>query len=124
MTRKTRFSFGLLAFVALFVGLFLGLSSAQAQNACAANDLPCRVAALETRLATLEGRQARTEVQAEAIQRAQPNYLNVSRRCATNCQPEAQDVCVSRGFVSGTAEEWTRDRSGALMLTRATCRRE
>jgi hypothetical protein len=123
MTRKTKFSLGLLAVAALFAGFALGLTPAHAQNACAASDLACRVAALESRLAALEGRQETVAAQTEALQRAQPNLIGVSRRCATNCAAEAQDICTSRGFASGAPEEWGRERSAGVTLTRVSCSR-
>jgi hypothetical protein len=125
MTRKTKISFGLLALAALVCGFFLGMSPAHAQSAvCAPSDLACRVSALEARLAELEGRQTRTEARAADVERAMPNLVTVQRRCATNCEAEAQAVCVERGFASGTPEDWSRDRGATSpTLTSANCQR-
>src|SRR5262245_45910903 len=124
MTPKTKISFCFLAFAALILGFAIGLSPARAQTgACGAEDLACRVAALEARLSALEGRQQQTQAQTEALQRAQPNLIGVSRRCATNCQAEATALCTERGFASGTPDEWSRDRgAGGVMMTRVSCR--
>lgn len=129
MTLKARISFGLLAAAGLMLGLALGFSPAQAQPACAADDIACRLSAIERRLDALEGRQGALEgrqeqvsAQAEAIQRAQGVDISISRPCRTNCEAEAQAICVERGYASGIPDDWSRERGAGVRMTSVTCR--
>ncbi|MET0183718.1 MAG: hypothetical protein ABW199_12620 [Caulobacterales bacterium] len=97
-------------------------SAATAQPAsCAEDDLRCRIAALEARVAQLESAPAS---QPQVVYEAPTESVNVRRTCRSDCHAEAAAICTERGFSGGRAEDWERPRSGPVVLTRAQCNRQ
>jgi len=107
------------AFVAAAMG---SLGAAQAQPACAEDDLRCRVTALEARVDDLINRLERPNATG-ATSTPLATMFNLRRACGANCAAEAIAECNERGFASGRPEDWERPRTGPVILTRITCTR-
>ena len=96
-------------------------ASAQTQ-ACAEEDLRCRVTALEAQLNDLTRRLERPRENGSASTPL-ATLFTLRRPCRTDCASEAANACIERGFAAGRAEDWERPRSGPVTLTRVTCTR-
>lgn len=107
----------------IFAGAALAASGAQAQSTtCAEEDLRCRVTVLEQRLADLTNRLERPNATG-ASSTPLATMFSLRRPCRTNCEAEATNACVERGFAGGRPEDWERPRTGPVVLTRVTCTR-
>lgn len=103
---------------------FTAFGAAHAQpGACAEDDLKCRIAALERRLDDLTARQQQTDAKVAAAPPPAPALFSLLRACHTNCEVEAVQECVKRGYSSGKPKDWERPRSGPVMMTRIACTR-
>jgi hypothetical protein len=113
----------LLLAAAIAAGACFAASSHAQTEACAEDDLKCRIKVLEQRLDAMTQRQATTEAKVAAAPPPAPTVFSLLRSCRTNCQEEAAAACAERGFPAGRAKDWDRPKTGPLVLTRIACSR-